>query len=114
MACRPRIGEITRCPRAIQRDGIQDPQAAQEINPATGLPTGRRTGRHVPICTEVPTRRLVEHTNRRTGEVRRVDAGLHPAWANNPGRQRAAVLRLKLSERLAQADNPIAVQTYAR
>lgn len=107
--CKCRVRAVSRREyERLQRDGIQDPQAAQEIDPETGLPTGRRTGRRVPIRTEAPDARLVEYTNRRTGEVRRVDAGLHPSWANNPGRQRGAVLRRELTERLNQADNQIA------
>lgn len=95
----------------LQRDGIQDPEAAQEIDEETGLPTGRRQRGTVPIRTEAPPARPVEYTNRRTGEVRRVDAGLNPSWANNPGRQRAAVLRRELTERASMADNQVARAT---
>lgn len=110
--CNCRVRAVSRGEyERLQRDGIRDPQAAQEIDPETGLPTGRREGNRVPIRTEAPERQPMEYTNRRTGEVRRVDAGLHPSWANNPGRQRGAVLRRELTERLNQADNQVARAT---
>ena len=42
--------------------------------------------------TEPPPRQEVEWTNERTGEVRRLDDGLDPAWATNPGKYRERLL----------------------
>ena len=42
--------------------------------------------------TERPPYDPVEWTNKRTGEVQTVDRGLDPAWAGNPGVNRARVL----------------------
>ena len=49
--------------------------------------TRRRGG-----VTEPPPRREVEWKNERTGEVRRLDRGLDPAWATNPGKYRERLL----------------------
>lgn len=112
--CNCRVRAVSRPEyERLQRDGIRDPQAAQEINPETGLPTGRRVGNTVPVKTEAPDIDRVPFTNRRTGEQTLVDQGLHPSWANNPGRQRAAVLRRELTQRAAQADN-VTAQAMAR
>lgn len=107
--CKCRVRAVSRGEaERLQRNGIQDPRAAQEIDPQTGLPTGRRVGERVAVRTEAPEVQPVNYTNRRTGEVRRVDAGLHPSWASNPGRQRAAILRRELTQRLAMADGQTA------
>ncbi len=107
--CKCRVRAVSRGEaERLQRNGIQDPQAAQEINPETGLPTGRRVGEQVPVRTEAPAIEPVTYTNRRTGEQRQVDAGLHPSWASNPGQQRAATLRGELTDRMTRADGQTA------
>lgn len=42
--------------------------------------------------TEAPPRNEVEWTNPRTGMTQRVDRGLDPSWAGNPGRDRPRLL----------------------
>lgn len=42
-------------------------------------------------------------TNKRTGEVSEVPAGIDPGWATNPGLSRARTLVTRLNERLAEA-----------
>lgn len=107
--CKCRVRALSRGEyERLQRNGIQDPQAAQEIDPETGLPTGHLVGERVPMRTEAPEIEPVPFTNRRTGEQLMVDAGLHPSWANNPGKQRAAVLRGMLTRTVAQATTPMA------
>lgn len=93
----------------IKQEGIQDPQAAAEVDPDTGLPTGHRQAKRMPVRTEAPPRDMREYTNRRTGEVTRVDRGLHPSWASNPGQDRVRVIREQLMQRLDSQD-----QQYAR
>lgn len=48
-----------------------------------------------------PPRDEVAYVNKRTGEVSKVDRGLDPAWASNPGMDRLKVLREQLA---AKAD----------
>jgi len=110
--CKCRVRAVSRGEaERLQRDGVKDPRAAQEIDPETGLPTGRRVGERVAVRTEAPAIEPMTYTNRRTGEQRQVDAGLHPSWASNPGLQRAAVLRGELTQRLAMADGQTARAT---
>ena len=50
----------------------------------------------------------VEWTNTRTGEVQTVDRGLDPAWAGNPGVDRARVLQDSLAEKIEAANEDLA------
>ena len=50
----------------------------------------------------------VEWTNTRTGEVQTVDRGLDPAWAGNPGVDRARVLQDSLAEKVDATDESLA------
>ena len=50
----------------------------------------------------------VEWTNKRTGEVQTVDRGLDPAWAGNPGVDRARVLQDSLAEKIDATDESLA------
>ncbi|MDH5184890.1 MAG: phage head morphogenesis protein, partial [Gammaproteobacteria bacterium] len=54
--------------------------------------------------TERPAEDLIPWTNKRTGEVMRVDRGLDPAWANNPGQARVRVLREQLTQKVETTD----------
>lgn len=107
--CKCRVRQVSRHEaERLAREGLQDPQAPQEINPETGLPTGRRQRRTVPVRQEPPPRQAVEYTNQRTGEVIDVDAGLHPAWATNPGQDRVRVLRDRMTAKLDTVDQRLA------
>ena len=55
-----------------------------------------------------PERDPQPFVNDRTGEVREVDRGLDPAWASNPGRDRARTVRGALVEQVAAADRELA------
>jgi hypothetical protein len=92
----------------LQRNGMPDATAPQEINPETGLPTGRREVRRIPVRTEAPPRQPRQFVNKRTGETMTVDAGLDPAWAGNPGQDRARVIREQLTGKVDSADQVLA------
>lgn len=51
-----------------------------------------------------PQVKLVEHMNRRTGELREVPQGLDPAWSRNPGKQRRQAMEDLLQEKLVAYD----------
>ena len=50
----------------------------------------------------------VEWVNKRTGVTQKVDRGLDPAWAGNPGVDRARVLQDSLAEKIDAADQDLA------
>ena len=50
----------------------------------------------------------MEWTNKRTGEVLTVDRGLDPAWASNPGRDRARSVRESLNGKIDSVDPHLA------
>ena len=58
--------------------------------------------------TERPRYDPLEWTNKRTGEVQTVDRGLDPAWAGNPGVDRARMLQDSLAEKIDAADENLA------
>ncbi len=78
------------------------------VDRETGLPTGHREDRRVPVTRKRPEAPR-EWVNQRTGEVQTVDEGLDPAWAGNPGQDRVRVLRERLTQKVESAD-----QQYAR
>jgi hypothetical protein len=92
----------------LKRNGFRDPLAPQEINPKTGLPTGRRVKRTRKVQTTAPRLRFRRWTNKRTGEILRVPEGVDPAWAGNTGANRLAVLRQGLAGKLDAADQQLA------
>lgn len=101
----------------LVQNGYQDPLAPQEIDPQTGLPTGRKVRRNKPVNTSRPLLRYRMFTNKRTGEIRRVPVGVTPAWEGNTGANRLAVLRQGLSGKLDAADQQLAhaaVRTVVR
>ena len=53
------------------------------------------------IIADRPPRDEIEWTNPRTGETLRIDRGLDPSWAGNPGRDRARQLAGLLAARTA-------------
>jgi len=68
----------------LKQGGVQIP-GAQELDPDTGLPTGRLVRRRMPVRTEAPRITRREWVNRRTGEVQHVPIGIDPGWDYNPG-----------------------------
>lgn len=87
----------------LVQDGYQDPLAPQEIDPKTGLPTGRRVKQKRPVKTTAPKTRYKKWVNKRTGEVSRVPVGITPGFDFNPGKARAAKLRELLGSDLNAA-----------
>ena len=110
--CKCRVRQVSQFEAdRLGRAGVQDPQAALEMDPATGLPTGRRTRQIMPVRREAPPRQTVSYTNTRTGEITQVDQGLHPAWATNPGQDRVRVLRDRMTGKLDTVDQRLAEAT---
>lgn len=102
--CKCRIRQVSHWEyERLLKNGIPAPatEATQEIDPKTGLPTGRHTGARVPVSTTAPKTSLVEWTNKRTGEVQRVPKGIDPGWDYNPGEGRQAHLQKVLAEKMA-------------
>ncbi|WP_435100819.1 phage head morphogenesis protein [Arhodomonas sp. AD133] len=107
--CKCHVRQVSRREaERLERDGVQDPDAPQEIDGDTGLPTGRRQDRRLPVRTEPPERDPRQYTNKRTGEAITVDAGVDPAWSSNPGMDRVRVIREHLTGRVATADAQLA------
>ena len=110
--CKCRVRQVSEVEaERMEREGIQDPQAELETDPETGLPTGRRQRRTMPVRREPPPTRTVSFTNKRTGEITQVDQGLHPAWASNPGQDRVRVLRDRMTGKLDAVDQRLAQAT---
>lgn len=87
--CKCHVRQVSRVEyERLQKSGIQAPDRKQEINPKTGLPTGRFEKRTVPIKTTAPPTEYVEWKNKRTGDVELVPAGIDPGWDTNPGKVR--------------------------
>lgn len=97
----------------LKEEGFQDPLAPQELDPDTGLPTGRRITQKRPVQTKAPKIRYRKWVNKRTGEIERVPVGIDPGWDTNPGINRAAALRGELDAKLAAAPEPIAAAVEA-
>lgn len=107
--CKCHIRQITRAAADdYQRDGVPDATAAQEMDPATGLPTGRRVTQRVPALTSMPALKQKRWVNKRSGEVSYAPEGIHPGWANNSGQARVRVLREHLIGRMDSADEHLA------
>ncbi|TBW58547.1 head morphogenesis protein [Marinobacter halodurans] len=110
--CKCRVRQVSQVEaERLDRDGVRDPRAEIETDPETGLPTGRRVRRTMPVRREPPPTQTVSYTNRRTGEMVQVDQGLHPAWASNPGQDRVRVLRDRMTAKLDTADQRLAKAT---
>ncbi|WP_328184638.1 phage head morphogenesis protein [Marinobacter sp. OP 3.4] len=110
--CKCRVRQVSRMEaERLEREGVQDPQAELETDPETGLPTGRRQRRTMPVRREPPPTRMVSYTNKRTGEITQVDQGLHPAWAGNPGQDRVRVLRDRMTGKVDTLDQRLAQVT---
>lgn len=100
--CRCRVRQVSQRERdRLIETGIPVPPnaAAQELDPRTGLPTGRRTDATVPVTTKAPSLETVRWTNPRTGAVMDVPRGIDPGWDYNPGEGRLAHLQKLLAEK---------------
>lgn len=97
--------------RRLQRTGVADPTAPPEIDPDTGLPTGRREPRRIPLRTDPPAgwERTRPWLNKRTGQTVQVHDGCDPGWDYNPGLvSRADQAVRQLGARLGTADPALA------
>lgn len=107
--CKCRIRQISRREyERLKESGVPAPPSAatQDINPKTGLPTGRRARATVPVKTTAPKLSAVEWTNQRTGEVMEVPRGIDPGWDYNPGEGRLSHLQKLLAEKERQWRQP--------
>lgn len=107
--CKCYVNQIDKATRdRYAEDGVPDATAAQEMDPETGQPTGRRVERRVAAKTERPELARRRYVNKRTGETQYAPEGVHPAWANNSGQARVRVIRESLSRKLETADQQLA------
>jgi len=92
----------------LMQNGIPDPAAPMEINPETGLPTGRRKRMTTPVKTDAPPVKYRDWLNKRTGETIRVPEGIDPGFDTNPGKTRLQNIAQLLAGKLESADLNIA------
>ena len=84
--CKCRVRQVSKTEAdKLQRQGVRAPAPEQELDPDTGLPTGRISRARVPVRTKAPPVQMREYVNKRTGEVRQVPEGIDPGWDYNPG-----------------------------
>lgn len=69
----------------LQAKGAPGPDRTQKTDPGTGLPIGHIDAPLSPVQTEAPKIDYQDWTNRRTGEVEQIPAGIDPGFAHNPG-----------------------------
>lgn len=107
--CKCRYRQIGRVEyERLKAEGIPSP-GTQEINPETGLPTGRLVRGRVPVQTTAPRDEPVTYTNRRTGAKRRGVAGQPPNLPQAPGQDaRRESMSELLVDRLDAADTGVA------
>lgn len=96
----------------MQNEGVNASLGEQEINPDTGLPTGRIIRQKIPLITEAPKIELIEWKNKRTGIVERVPKGIDPGFDFNPGKERFESL-VKMLEQKVQAAPPVIQKPFA-
>lgn len=84
--CKCWVRQVSHAEYGRLRDrGYQDPLSPQIIDPKTGLPTGHRQTRLLPVSTDAPEITWRKYVNKRTGEIERVPDGIDPGWDTNPG-----------------------------
>jgi hypothetical protein len=112
--CKCHVRQVTRgeAQRLIQK-GIPDPTAPMEINPETGLRTGRRIKRMSPVKTQAPPIKYRDWKNKRTGETIKVPVGIDPGFDTNPGKTRLKNVADFLAGKLEGANTTLA-QVAAR
>jgi len=101
--CQCRIRQVSRSEaERLKKTGLQ--AQIQEIDPETGLPTGRLANRRYPVRTEAPPARTRAWKNVRTGRTQRVPAGIDPGWDYNPGMYgRTAAALERIADKLEAA-----------
>ena len=92
----------------LVRNGLPDPTAAPELDPETGLPTGRRERRMTRVKTQAPLIKYRDWLNKRTGEAIRVPEGIDPGFDTNPGKARLRNISEFLAGKLKSADLNVA------
>ncbi|ROO28238.1 phage minor head protein [Salinisphaera orenii] len=113
--CKCYVNQIDQATRdRYVEDGVPDATAAQEIDPESGLPTGRRVTRQVPAKTERPELKRRRYKSKRTGREQYAPEGVHPAWANNSGQARVRTLREALAGKIETADQQLARESVKR
>jgi hypothetical protein len=99
--CKCRVRQVSRGEaERLQREGVMAPERTQQIDPETGLPTGRIVSTKVPVKTSAPPIVRVPWENKRTGRIEMVPAGIDPGWDTNPGKTRLQNLEALLDEKL--------------
>lgn len=107
--CHCHIRQVSQMEKeGLEKTGIPDPQAPDEIDPGTGLRTGRREERMVPVRTEAPPVKYRNWLNKRTGETILVPEGIEPGFDSNPGKTRLANMGRMLAGKLEAADLNVA------
>lgn len=94
--------------RDLEQNGMPDSNAPAELNPETGLPTGRLIKQTVPVKTTAPPIKKRAWLNKRTGETLMVPEGIDPGFDSNPGKTRLANMSRMLAGKLDAADPVIA------
>lgn len=107
--CKCRYRQVGRVEyEKLKAEGMPSP-GVQEINPETGLPTGRPVRGRVPVQTEAPRDQPTTYTNRRTGVARRGVVGQQPNLPQAPGQDaRRKSMGELLVDRLDAADTGVA------
>lgn len=107
--CKCRVRQVSRMEHArLTSEGLPAADRKQEINPETGLPTGRREKTSSPVRTTAPAIRYVDWENKRTGQVEQVPEGIDPGWDTNPGKFRKRAMDRFMAGKLAAADPQLA------
>ncbi len=96
--CKCNIRQVGRAEyQRLVRDGVNLP-GRQELDPDTGLKTGRRERTRALVQTEAPPIDLVPWENRGTGRTENVPRGIDPGFDTNPGAVRQKALAKVLTE----------------
>lgn len=99
--CKCRVRQVSRFEaERLGKEGVPAPDRKQEINPETGLPTGRMEKTRVPVKTTAPKTEYVEWKNKRKGTVELVPEGIDPGWDTNPGKVRQQNLESLLAGKI--------------
>jgi len=102
--CKCRVRQVSEAEAGrLKSRGVPAPERKQEVDAATGRPTGHLEKRYVPVQTTAPKIEYREWRNKRTGRIERVPAGCDPGWDTNPGQTRWQSLEKVLAERLEAA-----------
>lgn len=105
--CKCRVRQVSRIEaERLKTKGVPAADRAQEIDPETGLPTGRRVKRTAPVKTTAPKTEYVDWKNKRTGQVEQVPAGIDPGWDTNPGKVRQQNLENVLAGKIDGMPEP--------